>query len=157
MFQPTICINSATLLHSGQFNPKNKIIKKDNPWLFPNELKCLRLPPWEIAVQPLPSVLVLSLILCIISSPFSHLPQLEMSKQDDRGSEESANQTSVSQREKFCKRAHCFPDIILHLQLPTPHHLSSSTRPGFPLSPLPARRPNHCRPMWLSLTAVVLE
>lgn len=55
-------------------------------------------------MQPLPSVLALSLpvIPCIVSSPFSNVPQLEMSKLDDRGSEESANQASVSQSFGAC-------------------------------------------------------
>lgn len=46
------------------------------------------------------SALALSSFLCGFSSHVSNVPQLEMSKQDDRGSEESANQTSVSRKKK---------------------------------------------------------
>ncbi len=51
-----------------------------------------------LCVTTLPSLstLALTLFLCGFSSYVSNVSQLEMSKQDDRGSEESANQTSVS-------------------------------------------------------------
>lgn len=44
-----------------------------------------------------PPPLCVSVILCIVLSLFSNVPQMEMSKQDNRGAEEGANQTSVSQ------------------------------------------------------------
>lgn len=69
--------------------------------------------------------------------PFFNVLQLEMSKQDDRASEESANQTSVSQREEFCSMPTASL-ILFCLQLLTPHYSSLSTIPDFPLSPLPA-------------------
>lgn len=60
------------------------------------------------------SALALSSFLCGFSSHVSNVPQLEMSKQDDRGSEESPNQTSVSgKKKKSLSPPHTSPDIVL--------------------------------------------
>lgn len=52
----------------------------------------------------------------------SNVPQLEMSKQDDRGSEESANQTSVSEGKRF-EHARCSKYCFVSPH--TPHSSSS--------------------------------
>lgn len=57
------------------------------------------------------SAITLSLSLSGFSSRVSNVSQLEMSKQDDRGTEESANQTSVSG--KRLSPPHSSPDIVL--------------------------------------------
>lgn len=119
--------NSSTLFHSEL--PTGQFLPPKNHGRFPHGLK----DPIYVSVvfvlhaDSSPPVCV-SVILFIVSSLFSNVPQMEMSKQDDRGAEDDANQTSVSQGE-VVERAHLFPSIVLCLQ-PLPPHIIHQLPPS---------------------------
>lgn len=126
---PTMWNKSSTLFHSELLWAAHRAISPRK--------KSWRIPTWTQG-SDLFVVFVLhagssppacvSVILCIVSSLSSNVPQMEMSKQDDRGAEDGANQTSVSQGEGV-ERAHLFPSIVLCLQ-PLPPHIIHQLPPS---------------------------
>lgn len=137
MFQliPTMWNKSPTLLHSSL-------------------LRSLMIPTWTqasgsfltndqgfylfVVFCPLYILSTIYVGFSIVSSLFSNVPQMEMSKQDDRGTEESANQTSVSQggtfwsvptasRVLFCVFNPSHPTLFIFLHPPWLSSLTSSS------------------------------
>lgn len=99
------------------------------------------------------SALALSSFLCGFSSHVSNVPQLEMSKQDDRGSEESANQTSVSRKKEKVWVLPTPLQILCCVLILIPY----SFFPWLSSLPSPSDMTDHYRPVQFTATAFVIE